>query len=252
MLALYGVSNSSIVTFMRGLRPAVMEAVADDEVTKFKPTLLAFEDGEDVVSALRGIILVPTVALFSRWRELLKDRPVVVVIFDTAILLEYVSGLKALDVAEKMQSHTYTFKPIDYAAFFSEVLHAKKRKSHVEVGAKTMDLIPRMLGSTKASILSPILTYTYTLKDIGQRHKAQVALFEWLRNGEPGSMPRLPESTESKRLFTFLSGESATKLVGAVRAVVGGKSVDAAAKKFDVSAFDIRYVRAQFGKLGIT
>lgn len=247
MFGLFGVANAGLVSFNRGLR----SAASDDEWAMCKPTMLSHMDTQEEVEALKGVIMVPTIALLRKWKAVLMKRPVVVFVFDTAIVLEYVPSIIVLDVLEKQQAHRYKYKPLDFVEVLHVISRAKSLKKRVEIQESDMLLIPQMLESTQPSILSPILNYIYTLRDMNQRHAAQVKLFQWIRNGDANKAPDLPESKGTKRLLSFLGDASARNLIQAVGEMMNGVAPDKLAKKHSVAAFDLRYVRSQFAKFGI-
>lgn len=247
MLGIFGVSNVGLM----GFRAALRKVVSDDELATYMPTVLMFDHTLDDVSQMKGVLLVPTLARLLKFRDILAKRPVIVIVFDTAISLEYIPEIEILDVAEKIQTHKFVFRPIDYQGLLRKIQKAKAAKQHVEIKESDILLIPRMLESTQSSLLSPILNYIYTLKDMNQRHTAQVSLFRWMKEGQVDKFPVLPESSGSKKLLSFLSVESTRNLITAVQEMVKGVAPDKLSKKYDVAAFDLRYIRAQFSKLGI-
>lgn len=247
MFGVFGVANTGIASFWREFQ----ETVGEDRWATFKPAVVMFDHHEEDILAMKGILLVPTVSRFLKIKDALERRPVIPIVFDTAINLEYIPSIEVFDVADKVQSHKFVFKPIDYNHVLQSILDAKTEKKHVAVTEEDIRLIPRLLESTQSSILSPILNYVYTLKDMNQRHLAQTALFRWIREGDIESQPELPASKSAKRLLAFLSDDTTRNLIKAVQDMVKGGAPDKLAKKYGVAAFDLRYVRAQFTKLGI-
>lgn len=247
MFGLFGVSNTGMVNFVRGLR-----GVLDDhDWHTFKPSMLSFMSTQEEVEELKGVVMVPSLSQLRKWKAVLMKRPVVVFVFDTAIVLEYVPSITVLDLLEKQQAHRYIYKTLNYEEVVDVIKRAKSLKKRVEFAESEMLLIPQLLESTQPSILSPILNYIYTLRDLNQRHAAQLKLFQWIRKGDPDSTPVLPESKGSKRLLSFLGDSSARNLIKAVGEMMNGGAPDKLAKKHSVAAFDLRYVRSQFTKFGI-
>lgn len=251
MLDLMGVANSNPFSFTQGLREW-LEA-ADVSPKGFKPTLLGFDQWPEEIS---GVVLVPTVNLLLRRLPQLEEANVVVVCFDTAVLLEYVTPMHLLDVLPKSQSFRYVFKPIDGFEVVRRIQQAKAHRVHVEVSKKEVDLIPTLLGETQGSILAPMLTYLYSVKDTNLRHEYQLKILHWMRDGLDISQ-ELPDSKAKERLMAHLQSDVAVATVSAIREMVSkrkaGKTVnlEKLATAHKINVFDLKWVVHQFQKADI-
>ncbi len=251
MLDLMGVANSNPFTFTQDLRQWLEDA--DVNPKGFKPTLLGFGEWPEDVS---GVVLVPTVSLLTRRLPLLEDANAVVVCFDTAVLLEYLTPLHMLDVLPKTQSFRYVFKPIDGFEVIRRIQQAKAQRQHVEVSKKEVDLIPTLLGETQGSVLAPMLTYLYSVKDTNLRHEYQLKILHWMRDGLDLE-EELPESRARDRLLEHLQSDVAVATLAAVREMVSkrkaGKTVnlEKLATSHKINVFDLKWVVHQFQKADI-
>jgi hypothetical protein len=253
MYALLGVSNTDIFEFTQSMRRWVTEA--DLDAAPFRPTLLGFEEAWP--EEIKGVVVVPTVALFLQHLPQLIRSKAVVFVFDTAVLLEYVKQMPILDLLEKRQSFMYRYKPLDGHEVVRLIVAARTERTHVEVSKQDVQVIPTLLGATKSSLLTPILNFLYSTKNTNQRTDYQRAIYGWMRADRPitALTEQLPEGKATNLLIEFLVNDEVGKnTVTAVREMVAtrasGKQVniDKLAKKYDLASFDLRYLQTTMQK----
>lgn len=252
MYALFGVSNTSIFDFAQNLKGWVEEA--GHEIAPYRPTLLGFD--QEWPEDIKGIVLVPTVSLFLQRLPLLEEAKAVVFVFDAAIQLEYLKPIEILDLLEKRQSFVYRFKPLDGIEVVHKIVQARKHRESIEVEQATLDVIPRLLSETKSSLLSPILTFLYGVKDTSKRHEYQKTIYGWMKSTSAVKtlIDRLPEGKAAVRLKEFFESEVGVNTMKAVREMVAAKSegkqanAEKLAKKYDLTPFDLRYLNAAMNK----
>ena len=255
MYALLGVANTNPASFMQGLRKYLSDEELD--AATYRPTLLGFDEWPEQV---KGVVMVPTVALLLQRLPQLAKAPVVVIVFDTALLLEYVPACTALDVVPKTQSFRYTFKPLDYGDAVRRIDRARREREHVTVSPKDLSVIPTLLGQTQASLLSPILTWLYSIKDTNARHQHMRTIYGWMRgDGNVDALSeQLPGSKSCARLVEWFSQDVGVRTVKAVREMVRRKSegktanLEKIAKTHGVTLFDLKYIAQMLQKLDLS
>jgi hypothetical protein len=212
-----------------------------------------------------NVVLVPGVSAFLTYEEYLLDCEQVIVVFDSPIRLDGLSGIDIQDVGKRKVSFAYDFIAPDWDKFKRSVANALEREELQTFKRRSPNVLPVMLNSTSASLMSGFQTFFYTIKEQGLRDSLRTIFIEWFFASEKVTVKhlrnrfcRMLSERSHPAVDRLLEGkplESLKKVVtSTVAARDAGKSVSAA--KLDtslegtgLSAFDVRYIMNAYEKI---
>lgn len=246
MYALFGFSDTSIHD--------VSEALRTSKLTKGYDIALIDEDYDEA-----DILLVPNVSRLISTLPLLDDFDGVVLVFDSPVRLDGIQGMDILDITEKKNSFTYTFKRLDFPDMLTKVSDAFDDPKHMDFSIRTANVLPVLLNTTSASILQKISTFFYSIKEQQHRDQVKDIFIDWFFSPEKITVDRLRTrwlkimpDTKVASIDRLLDGLPLDRLKTVVlrvhRAKKGGKGgissakLDAELEGTGVSAFDVRYI----------
>jgi len=236
VISLHGVSNANILSVTLLLKE---KGVTQVQVLNF----------EDTIKPRAKVLLIPTVTLFLKRRQSLKDMKASVIVFDTPYCLEQISDLVLLD-AKRSTNFKYKF----YDLCWEQLELVLKTQSKIKARKKDDNLIQVLLDQTTPSIMKPIQTYLYTIKDVEERQRCNSIILKYFFEKKisieelRASLISVSKHNTKKlnALMTFLS-EDRPKNVKYI--LINSKkkdanSIETLCKKFGVSSYDIRYLLA--------
>ena len=171
---------------------------------------------------------------------------VVALVVDNHVTLTRSLGLPLLGA--ETQKDFVSFKPITHDDLKSLLIAASSRETHLEVEDKKYKPFDEILKRYALSDLSKLQTFLYKIKDQDTRDKVSLLTKRWLLTSAPFSKIEGKLSRELKpyvvdTLRTMLTSPSVSNLRVAIKKVKsGGMTPVKAAKRFKVSAFDLRYL----------
>jgi hypothetical protein len=254
MYGLYGICNHDPATVFKLLTACSDEQGLDMET--YTPKLLPHTPWTSPIS---GIVGVPSVALFQQRFEHLVKAKAVIILFDSAPLLEYIKDLPIFDLATKHVSYQYRFKDLDSDSVLKQLVHSYKAKQHIDITTQDLELIPTLLNQTQSSLLSPMLTYLYAIP-LADRSQARSLFYKWLTLDKTVDdlMARLPGNKQASNLRNWLDSETGVSTHQAVRTLwqlkQQAKPVNTAkiAKQFNLAEYDLTYLLIAINKEQLT
>ncbi len=247
MKGLFGLGNTNILTVSTMLKENLPDA---------KVQILGFEDS---VRPRAGVILVPTLKLFTKHKKALEAANATVFVFDTPVALEYVEPIKLLD-AKRVAAFKYKL----YDAAVSDVVGATQTKEKIRATLKPVDVIHRLLGDTLPSVMKPIQTFLYTISNTEHRSaytKQILHFFASKKTSIEDLNASLISISKHKKSFAaldkvldFLEEPSAksTKqvVITVLKADARSKSVNVEklCEEYKVSSYDVKYILSALRK----
>lgn len=256
MKAIFGVANHNV-----GYVEQILHTHSKDQGYKFG--VVGF--GEKL-SKSKDVLCILSIQELKKNLKVLnkKDNQQVVLLFDAAVHLEYVKGLKMLDVKPKKRSFCYSFIPLTAPDLIDNVSSALESEKKTKVSVEEIKVIPTLLNNTLPSILNPIQTFLYRIKNPEKRLEYQKLIYVWLASNEDVSslMSRLKLERKSKGSKSFeeaLQSKQCGRTRKAIRAALISKlpidedstkkskkagsasSYKKLAHKYKLDIFDIKY-----------
>lgn len=254
MYGLLGICNHDPATVFK-LLPTWVEAAGLDLAT-YEPTLLTHTPWEIPV---KGVVGIPSVALFQQRFEHLVKAKATVILFDSAPLLEYIPNMPILDLAAKHVSYQYRFKDLDSSSVIQHLVKARTDRVHIEIDTQDLDLIPTLLNQTQSSLLAPMLTYLYAIP-VADRPQVRSRFYKWLTLDKTVDdlMGKIPSNKHAGNLQKWLVSETGINTHEAVKTLwqlkQQGKPAPIAkvAKQFDLAEYDLKYLLIAINKEQLT
>jgi len=253
MKALYGVTTHGM-EFVAKAVSRYKRSLPEAKQKRLKTQLLGFDEK---INPRALVVLVPTLQWFlQNLREFNKSRAVVFV-FDNPVQCDMLDPINLLDVREMRHSYQYELQQLTFDDIREAIQKGLNNRHQVEVTRETVDMIPRMLYTTRVSFLSPLQTFLYRIPDTTVRAKARIWIFRWMAS------KRTPEELEQKlarvigydktpvsvtRILEFFETDTGQKGRAALAEYVKGKKVGKApgyallSKTHGLDAFDIKFV----------
>ncbi len=247
MKGLFGVANTTIFR---------VSTIFKEQLMDVRVQILGFEDN---VRPRAGAVLVPTTKLFLKHRKSLERTNASVFVFDTPILLDYLSPIKLLD-SKKAGSLRYKMYDLDPADVATAI--ASKNTSTITCGNN--DVISTLLGATLPSVMKPIQTFLYSIQDTEHRNYCSAEILHYLASSKTKlsdlgtslilASKQKKTSPALERLMTFLE-EDTTKQTKKVvthilrtQAAGDTSDVDTLCCEARISAYDVNYILHALGK----
>lgn len=241
MKGLYGIGNTNIFNTLNMLKKID---------SSLKIQTLGFEDS---VKPRANVILVPTVSLFLKRKNLLEESSSSVFVFDTPVLLDYLKPIEILD-AKKSTSFKYKL----YELQESQLRDALSEKRKIKIKKEDIDIIPSLLNSTIPSIMKPIQTFLYSIPNTENRlfyNKEILSFFKSKSTSTKDLRKSLILLSKQKKSFKaldklidFLNEDSVVNTKNVILKVLkykkNGKApnIDKLSSDRSVSAYDVRYI----------
>jgi hypothetical protein len=192
-----------------------------------------------------------------------KSNQQVVILFDAPVHLEYVKNLKMLDVKPKKRSFCYSFMPLSKPDLTHSVSQALNSSDTLKISIEDLKVVPTLLNETLPSILNPIQTFLYRIKNPEKRLEYQKLIYVWMVSRETVDdlMARLKVERKTQGIRDFeeaLRSKECSKTRKAVRAALeaqlptendaddkktkkANKSYQKLAQKYGLDIFDVKY-----------
>jgi hypothetical protein len=211
------------------------------------------------------VMLLPNVKMLSDNLKVIQKSKAVVLVFDCPVLCDYLKPITLLDVAKRSPSYKYVFKPLEYEDFETHLRRALRVKERVKIDKSYIDVIPKLLGEQLSSVLNPIMTFLYRIRDTDRRQDYHKLIMEWLVSGAPtkdlrkivmgmGDFKREPKAMTT--LIDYFEDEGAANARIALKEAMDAKSAKKPvsfkklSKKYQIDPYDIRYTLAVLRKFG--
>ena len=247
MRLLFGVANHNIFQVGSLLRQHYSDS------PDLKPTMCGFQQEPS-----SKIVLIPTISQLLTNLPMLERADCVVFVFDAPVLLEYLTPIELIDVIpNKVNSFTYRYKAIHLGDIVDRIDGALRSKKHITIEQATLDVIPRLLGETKSSVLAPILNFLYSVSDTDRRLSYQSIIYAWFSTSQSTEELETHLYSVSKRkkrsgaidkLIAYLDSEAGLIARAAVadinelrkaKKVVNYKSLST---RHNIAEFDLKYL----------
>lgn len=254
MKAVLTVSNNSIHDTLKFIKNWA-------ENHKAKPTIHLVGFGEQLPKKA-DVILLPSSAMLYSARKKLAEKKCVVVVFDAPLQCTNITPATHLDIEHQRPSYRCTFRKLTQGLVSEEMDKAFASKS-VSVEWERIEVAPRLMNLQLTSILNPITTFLYSIRDPDNRQHYQKLIYTWLCSEAP------LESLETKIMD---DGKYKKPPAALVRLLAGLQTCDNARAAFrevlersatkkpvnykklstthQVAAFDLRYTMSVMRKLG--
>lgn len=145
--------------------------------SKYDVRVLQFDKKLEKPTSKRVVVLCPTVSLFAANRDILDQcKDATVIVFDTAVKLEYIRPMEILDVETKKSSYIYRFRELNSGI----VRRAMERKTEVKVKTRPLKLIGRLLGQTHDSFIAKIMNFLYRIPNSEGREETKLMILSHL------------------------------------------------------------------------
>lgn len=211
---------------------------------------------------IRGdVVFVPSIDIFIAKRKLLNKSKAVVIVFDAAVRCERLVPIELLDIHSRTEAFIYKFKPLTPTKLLTLVKEALNADpTSIKVVTQTIDVIPRILHNEIPSLLSPVLTFLYSVANTDARAEYSEIIYSWLLSDQSTKLIKQPlikkgasESLVNALTKAFTKNKELAKLRDAITAVAkareqistSGKKkavpYKAISKKFGVSLYDMKY-----------
>jgi len=201
-------------------------------------------------------IVIVSVIQFLKVYKKIQGKPSCVFIVDNPIQLESV-GAKILGCS-KQNSYHYTFHPVE-AKYLREIITTCS-ENPLEIKFKKTKVIYELLKlAASESLLAPVQTTMYQIKDPVIRTEIQDIFFDWLAGSVKtskmeGALGQVKQSGIGDKLKELAGKEKFVALRKAATAVLKGKeNYEDAVKKFNIPMYDLKYLcKKQVLKYNIT
>jgi hypothetical protein len=192
------------------------------------------------------------IVVSSQTLELLKEKrvnmsKVTVIIVDNVVLATQYQGIVLLD-CKQTRSYQFKFQPLDSEMVLS--LREGSTNTSVDINAVRVDILPELLNAQPPSVLSPVMTYIYTIPDTDKRSKYLADIFNCIQTQQ--SITKLDwfkrDNKKMSDLNDWLEGDIGKKAcidisnaLNKVKPTDGDKEFKQLADEFGVAKFDINY-----------
>lgn len=236
---------------------------------KMDVQVLKFDQKLDKPTRKRVVVLCPTVSLFMANHEILNKCPdASVLVFDAAVKCEYLKPAEMLDVERRKHSYVYRFRELNVTTIRRKL----EKDAKVEIKAKNVRVIPRLLKLTQGSFVAKIFNVLYRIPNSENRSSLQLKIFTMLSQNKPKELADYLEKEFKKseliKDFVMLLREGKADTFAAALADLWAsmgvkkklRSEDAKAKvratnykrlskQYDVSKFDLQFAAKYLSRI---
>jgi hypothetical protein len=190
-------------------------------------------------------VIVISAVNFLKIHKKFKSRRVCMFVIDNPLQLEALGA--AILGCTKMRSYHYRFFPVKSQDLRMAIESCGDNLVEIKL-KKTRVLYDMMRAAAAESILSPMQTAFYIMKNVEARTKVQDAVFDWLagrlkENKLKSVLYKNTSEVVRTKMFGLLDSQPFLQLRIASMAVINDKiKFDIASKKFKVPLFDLKYV----------
>lgn len=256
MLGIFGISNYS-VPHIRGVVRKQLRCGKPDG-----PTLAILGKGMPYASA--SVLLVVGVGCLRTYRTRLQTSKSAVLVFDSPLNLSTVRPMVFLDTAYAKISGLYIPTELDVPNVTKLLHNSLVSTAHVDVEIQgKQDVATAMLGQQLVSVLNPIQTFLYSVRDAEKRTQYQHLVYGWL-------VSTRNRATLEREITRLMGQEKIPKAVASMlnaldeqegmrkafqevhrltneRATINYKAIGT---QYKVAPFDLRYTANVLKKLG--
>lgn len=189
-------------------------------------------------------VVILSVVNFLKIHKRFHKQPVCIFVVDNPIQLEAI-GATILSCT-KIQSYHYQFYPIRSQDIRIAIDSCSEEP--IELKIRKTKVIHELLKVASAeSILSPLQTAFYQIKDVEARSKLQDAVFDWLGGKSDTkihlAIKGITNKIATEKITTLMQHPNFQHLRAAAKSVVkDGTRYEIAAKRFKTTIYDLKYV----------